>query len=93
MKEIGRRTHPAKKASRSLGSSPATCGRWQFSSNEMTPNRPVHTMSRRWMSTSGIPGGRQERIGLNAVPAAWASAVSAFAGHQPFGGGGDDDPR
>ena len=59
---------------------PATGGRWPFSSNEMTPNRPVPTMSPRWMSASGMPGGRQERIGLSAVPAAWASAVSAFAG-------------
>jgi len=59
---------------------PATGGRCPFSSNEMTPNRPVPTMSRRWMSASGIPGGRQERIGLSAVPAAWASAVCAFAG-------------
>ena len=37
------------------------------------------------MSASGIPGGRQERIRLSPVPAAWASADSAFAGHPPFG--------
>ena len=68
------------------GFRPAACGRWPFSSNEMTPNKPVPTMSPRWMSASGIPGGRQGTDRAERCPRRLGVRGLRVRGrHRPFG--------
>jgi nucleoside-diphosphate-sugar epimerase len=68
VKVIQWRTHPAKKASRSAGSSPTTLCSWPKSSNETTPNRFVHTISARWTNGADFVGpGAQSALGERIV--------------------------